>query len=220
MLPPYIKREKVIIMDNNTEKDVSQNEVAVVKAPKNDSKKLLCEIYELCEMLGVVTICVMLVFAFVVRLNVVDGGSMEQTLFGGEYLVVSDFGYKPVPGDIVVIHDITAAPYDNPIVKRVIATEGQTVDINFFNWTLTVDGEVVDEPYRYLDPSRLLTSEIAFPLVVPEGEIFVLGDNRHNSADSRQSELGTIDERCVVGKAYMRVFPFSRFEIFKNPYNE
>ncbi|MBQ5821347.1 MAG: signal peptidase I [Clostridia bacterium] len=208
-------------MDNNTEKEIRSEETTEETTPEKKSGNILGEIYELCEMLGVVTICVMLIFAFFVRLNVVDGHSMDKTLAHGQYLVVSDFLYDPTPGDIVVVHDITATPYDKPIVKRVIATEGQVVDIDFSTWTLTVDGEVVEESYRWLDPARMpLTAEYSFPITVPEGEIFVLGDNRHNSADSRQSEIGTIDERCVVGKAYMRVFPFGEFEVFKNPYSK
>ncbi len=202
-------------MDNNTEKDVLAEEV-----PKKEPKNILGDIYELCEMLAVVSVCVMLLFAFGIRLNIVDGHSMDKTLDNGQYLAVTDLFYEPAAGDIVVIHDITAYPYNNPLVKRVIATEGQVVDIDFSTWTLTVDGEVVDEPYRYLDPTRFLTADYSFPITVPEGEIFVLGDNRHNSADSRQSEIGTIDVRCVVGKAVARVFPFAAFEVFQNPYSE
>lgn len=203
-------------MDNNTELEVTAAEEEQGKAPKD----FLGEVYELCQMLGMVTICVMLVFAFVGRLNIVDGHSMDKTLANGEYLVVSDLFYEPTVGDIVVIHDITAYPYNNPIVKRVIATEGQVVDIDFGKWTLTVDGEVIEEPYRYLDPTRFLTADYSFPITVPEGEIFVLGDNRHNSADSRQSEIGTVDERCVVGKAMARIFPLDKLELFKNPFEE
>ncbi len=183
-------------------------------------KRILNEVYEVVEMLGVVTVVVMVLFAFVARLNIVDGQSMDMTLAHGEYLVVSDFLYTPTPGDIVVLHDQTAYPYSDPLVKRVIAVENQTVDIDFTTWTLTVDGEVVEEPYRYLDPSCFLGADYSFPITVPEGEVFVLGDNRHNSADSRQSEIGTVDVRCVVGKAVVRVFPFNRLTIFKNPYEE
>lgn len=181
-------------------------------------KNILFDIYDLCEMLGIVTITVMLLFAFVGRLNVVDGHSMDQTLADGEYLVVTDLFYTPTAGDIVVVHDQTATPYDEPIVKRVIATENQTVDIDFSTWTLTVDGEVVEESYRYLDSSVYLTAAYSFPITVPEGEIFVLGDNRNHSADSRQAEIGTIDERCVVGKAVARLFPLNKITIFKNPF--
>lgn len=179
-------------------------------------KKLAAEIFEILEMLASVTICVMLCFAFVARLNIVDGHSMDQTLADKQYLVVSDAFYTPRAGDIVVIHDVTASPYDSPIVKRVIATGGQTVQIDFKTWTLTIDGEVVEEPYRYLDYSLpLLTanynmdSDSVFTLTVPEGEIFVMGDNRNGSGDSRQASLGTVDERCVVGRAYFRLFPLN-----------
>ena len=181
-------------------------------------KKLAAEIFEILEMLASVTICVMLCFAFVARLNIVDGHSMDQTLADRQYLVVSDVLYTPEAGDIVVVHDITASPYDAPIVKRVIATGGQTVEIDFKTWTLTVDGTVVEEPYRYLNPELgLLTAnynmdaEGCFRVTVPEGEIFVMGDNRNGSGDSRQYALGTIDERCVVGRAYFRIFPMDTF---------
>lgn len=182
------------------------------------AKKVFAEIFEILEMLASVTVCVMLCFAFVARLNIVDGHSMDQTLADKEYLVVSDAFYTPKAGDIVVIHDVTASPYDDPIVKRVIATGGQTLQIDFKTWTLTVDGEVVEEPYRYLDYTQpLLTanynmdSDSVFTLTVPEGEIFVMGDNRNGSGDSRQAALGTVDERCVVGRAYFRLFPLDTF---------
>ncbi len=180
--------------------------------------KLTSEVFEILEMLASVVVIVMICFAFLGRLNIVDGHSMDMTLADKQYLVVSDLFYDPTPGDIVVIHDVTAAPYDTPIVKRVIATGGQTVEIDFKTWTMKIDGQVVEEPYRYLDYERpLLTanynmdSDGVFTVTVPEGEIFVMGDNRNGSGDSRQSALGTIDERCVVGRAYFRLFPLDTF---------
>ena len=195
------------------------------ETPGNQPEKtdILGTVYELTEMLATVTIVVMLLFAFILRLNIVDGQSMEQTLYDGEYLAVSDLFYEPTPGDIVIIHDISQDGYTNPIVKRVIATEGQTVDIrcDFHNWHLYVDGKEVDESaYRYIATDTLLLPEYKFPITVPEGEIFVMGDNRNHSADSRQIEIGTIDTRCVVGKAWMRVMPFDRAAYFKNPYRD
>ena len=189
------------------------------KAPKEKRtlRDYLGDLYELLEMLGLVSATIMLMFAFVFRLNIVDGHSMDMTLAHGEYLGVSDLFYDPEPGDIVIIHKINADPYDNPIVKRVIATEGQTVDIDFTTWTLRVDGEVIDEPYRYVSEDHLLTSDWTFPITVGENEIFVMGDNRNNSADSRTEEIGMIDTRCVIGKAYVRVFPINKFEVFENP---
>ena len=184
---------------------------------KRTLRDWLGDIYELTEMLGIVSVTIMLIFAFVIRLNIVDGHSMDMTLAHGEYLAVSDLFYEPAAGDIVIVHKINADPYDAPIVKRVIATEGQTVDIDFSTWTLTVDGEVIDEPYRYLDDGPTLTSDWTFPVTVGENEIFVMGDNRNNSADSRTSEIGMIDKRCVIGKAYVRIFPMQNFTVFENP---
>lgn len=178
------------------------------------SKKTIAELFEIIEMLALVTVCVMLCFAFVARMNIVDGHSMDTTLADGQYLVVSDLFYTPKQGDIVVIHDVTATPYDKPIVKRIIATGGQEVEIDFKTWTLTVDGAVIEEEYRYLDSTKtLLTANYnldtdgVFRITVPEGEVFVMGDNRNGSGDSRQAALGTIDERCIVGRAYFRLYP-------------
>lgn len=181
-------------------------------------KGILWEIYELVEVVATVTIIVMLGFSFLGRLNIVEGQSMDNTLKEGQYLFISDLLYEPTPGDIVVVHDVTAHPYNDPIVKRVIATGGQSVEIDFNTWTLKVDGKVVEEPYRFLDPQySTLRAEYSmgldgiFHITVPENEIFVMGDNRNASGDSRQKEIGTIDKRCVVGKAYFRLFPLDDF---------
>ncbi len=202
-------------MDNE---NLPQTPVNPEPSLKNRSiRAWLGDIYELAEMLGIVSVTIMLLFAFVGRLNIVDGHSMDMTLANGEYLVVSDLFYQPTAGDIVIVHKINAHPYSAPIVKRIIATEGQVVDIDFSTWTLTVDGEIIDEAYRYVDEGPRLTSDWQFPLTVGEDEIFVMGDNRNHSADSRTKEIGLIDERCVVGKALVRVFPMQDFTIFKNP---
>ena len=185
---------------------------------KNPHARRLISVYEAVEMIAAVTIFVMLCFAFVTRLNIVDGHSMDVTLADREYLMVSDLFYTPRRGDIVVIHDIDASPYDTPIVKRVIAVGGQKVEIDFSSWTLRVDGEIVEEPYRYLDVGyAMLTAEYNmdvtgtyFTCEVPEGKIFVMGDNRNHSGDSRQIEIGPVDERCVVGRAYFRLYPLNR----------
>lgn len=198
--------------DLNNE-NIPQTDAAPQKSDKPTD--LVGAIYEIVEMLGTVTVFVLLLFAFIIRLNIVDGQSMEQTLYHGEYLAVSGLFYEPEPGDIIIVHDISAVPYNNPIVKRVIATEGQTVDIDFSTWTLTVDGEVIDEPYRHLSDDMTLTADYSFPITVGEGEVFVLGDNRNHSADSRQAEIGCVDMRCVIGKAIARLSPMNRFTIFK-----
>ncbi len=184
------------------------------KAPDR-LKKLAADLFDILEPFVFCTTVILLLFSFFFRPTIVDGQSMENTLLHGEYLLVVDAGYTPKNGDIVVAHNVGLTYYNKPLVKRVIATEGQTVDIDFSTWTLTVDGIVIDEPYRKLADS-LRTSDFEFPLTVPEGCVFLMGDNRNHSADSRTAEIGMMDERCIVGKAVLRFFPLNRFTIFGN----
>lgn len=159
---------------------------------------------------------VILIFSFVMRLCVVDGGSMNSTLTNGERLLVSDIFYKPECGDIIVFHQ-TGANDNKPMVKRVIAVGGETVDIDFDTWTVTVtdkDGNsrILEEPYaQFVGPMYSNKGNQTYPLYVPEGYVFVMGDNRYNSKDSRDSSLGVVDERRILGKAILRVSPFDKF---------
>ena len=183
--------------------------------PKARLRKTASDIYEIVEMFTVCEAVIMLLFTFIVHPTMVLGPSMEDTLIQNDYLLVSDVAYTPTRGDIVVVHNVGLRHYSDPIVKRVIATEGQIIDIDFATWTVTVDGEVIDEPYIKLTPDDYRTSDWSYPLQVPDGYLFVMGDNRNHSADSRCRDIGLIDERCVVGKAIVRVFPFDRFTVFE-----
>ena len=142
---------------------------------------------------------------FVIRLIGVDGHSMVPTLQDGDRLLVlnamldNDYEY----GDIVVLRKDTFL--EEPIVKRVIATEGQTVDIDFVSGAVYVDGELLEEDY--INEPTYVEEGTEFPLTVPEGSIFVMGDNRNHSSDSRSSDLGTVDTRYVIGKAVFLLFP-------------
>lgn len=188
---------------------------------KRDPKKILKNVYDIVEVLATVTVAVTLIYAFAVRLQIVDGSSMLHTLHDRERLLVSDLFYEPRQGDIVIVHKIDADPYDRPIVKRVIATGGQTVDIDFDTWTLTVDGEVVEESYRWVnEEERLVTCAYALPITLSEDQIFVMGDNRNGSADSRTKEIGPVDVRCVVGRAFARIAPLDRITVFENPFGQ
>lgn len=148
---------------------------------------------------------VVLVFTFVIRLIGVDGHSMVPTLQDGDRLLLlnswlcPDYQY----GDIVVLRKDTFS--EEPIVKRVIATAGQTVDIDFDTGEVWVDGTLLDEPY--LNELTFLAEGTEFPLTVPENSVFVMGDNRNHSSDSRDSRLGTVDTRYILGKAVFLAFP-------------
>ncbi|WP_409968666.1 signal peptidase I [Bengtsoniella intestinalis] len=163
------------------------------------------ELYEWLQALVWSVLGVVLLFTFVVRLVGVDGSSMYPSLLHGDRLLVLssmlDSDYQV--GDIVVLRKDTFMEY--PIVKRVIATQGQTVDIDFLHGIVYVDDVALEEDYihelTYTDEGTV------FPLTVPEGSIFVLGDNRNHSSDSRDYKLGTVDEGYVIGKAVFLLFP-------------
>ena len=159
-------------------------------------------LHDMIFMLVVVTAVLMLFL----RIIVVDGPSMENTLLNGDYmLLVSNMFYKnPGYGDVVVV---SKQAYDNgkPIVKRVIATEGQTVDIDFNEGVVYVDGVALDEPYT--KTLTTLKESGSFPQVVEQGKVFVMGDNRNNSKDSRSNEIGQVDKREVLGKVIFMMFP-------------
>ena len=163
------------------------------------------DLYEWVQALVCSVLTVVLVFTFVIRLIGVDGHSMVPTLQNGDRLLVlnsllyHDYQY----GDIVVLRKDTFL--EEPIVKRVIATEGQTVDIDFSTGSVYVDGELLEE--RYINERTYLEEGTEFPLTVPEGSIFVMGDNRNHSSDSRDSRLGTVDCRYIIGKAVFLAFP-------------
>ena len=149
---------------------------------------------------------VMILFLLVFRVIVVSGDSMRRTLVDGDYLLLLNnvFYHEPRQGDVVVI---SKKSFDNgaAIVKRVIATEGQTVDIDFENGIVYVDGEALDEPYTNNPTNHTLGTR--FPLTVAENCIFVLGDNRAVSRDSRDPVIGQVDKREVLGKALYLFLP-------------
>lgn len=168
------------------------------------------ELYQNVRTLALVLSALILIFTFVARIIMVSGPSMENTLHGGDAMVVWSLGYSPKQGDIVVL---TQPLYqEDSIVKRVIATGGQTVDINYDSGTVSVDGKVLQEDYIKEAMRVPGYGSVNSHITVPEGCIFVMGDNRNESADSRYPTIGVIDERCVIGKAIMVVFPLDRLK--------
>ena len=165
--------------------------------------------------LGCVIVAVVL-FNCAARLTRVDGESMDNTLQHGEILLIWSLGYTPQRGDVVVLNKTSALlpgwTEPHAIVKRVIATGGQTVDIDYNAGAVYVDGQRLDEPYikeeMYLPYSSTM---LQTHWEVPEGSIFVMGDNRNHSTDSRDDQLGTIDTGYVLGKAVLALWPLDRF---------
>ena len=162
---------------------------------------LLCMKDLICMLSGIV-----LVFLLLFRFIVVSGDSMYATLWDGDYLLLLSnlFYQEPERGDIVVISK-QSFDHGKPIVKRVIATEGQTVDIDFDTATVYVDGVALEEPY--INSPTSFNEGTIFPLTVAENCIFVLGDNRGVSRDSRDPVIGQVDEREVLGKAIFLILP-------------
>ena len=163
------------------------------------------DVYETVSSLVSALLAVVLVFTFLVRMMGVDGGSMIPTLQHGDRLlgVNSLLCGDYEAGDIVIARKQSFD--DKPIVKRVIATEGQTVDIDFSLGRVYVDGELLEEDY--INDLTYREEGTQFPLTVPEGSVFLMGDNRNHSNDSRDSSLGPVDTRLLIGKAVFLLFP-------------
>ncbi len=209
-------------MSEQNEKNLTPNEEKPTQPERNSAAHTL---FDYVEMLVWTVTAVVLLLTFVFRLCVVSGPSMNNTLLDGERLLVSDLFYTPKTGDVIVFHQ-TSEYYDTfnePIVKRVIATGGQYVKIDFVAGKVYVsdddtftDNEILDESsYAFFEnPDGMWRESLSKEYTVyqvPDGYLFVMGDNRNISADSRRPEVGFVDERRVLGKVLLRVTPFSKF---------
>lgn len=189
---------------------------------ENVERSILGDLLDLIESILCSVFLVFLVFTFLFRIATVEGASMVPTLVNGDRLIISELGYTPQQGDVVIINARKSYQLDSAqqvveseglnklIVKRIIALGGQKVDIDFNTGTVTVDDQVLQEGYI----NTLTTRDeggMQFPVVVPEGYVFVLGDNRDISKDSRHPNVGFVSESEIMGKALLRVFPLDKF---------
>lgn len=180
------------------------------KPAESKNTKFLSFVYDVLDSVKSAAIVVFLVFALAFRAVGVEGPSMRPTLEDGDWVAVAGAVCRFKRGDVVVVNQ----PWKRnvPIIKRVVAVGGDEVYIDFDRGEVYVDGEKLDEPY-ISEPTRL-EYDVKFPLSVDEGKLFVMGDNRNVSMDSRSSDVGLIDERYVLGKATARIFPFSKWNIY------
>jgi signal peptidase I len=209
---------EAITEENET--DILPDEVLIQENEPNGNRAANA-LFDVIEILTISLLTAVLIFTCFFRLCKVSGDSMRNTFLDGELLITHNVFYTPEQGDIVVFHMTSdkVQRYNEPIIKRVIATEGQTVRIDYRIGKVYVDGIELEEDYirligdRYsLSPNYDFDRKTGiFETTVPDGHVFVMGDNRNESADSRQAEIGCVDVRRVLGRVILRLSPFTTY---------
>ncbi|MGI5893341.1 MAG: signal peptidase I [Candidatus Merdivicinus sp.] len=182
---------------------MAEQTVQTEKEPFNLKKELL----EWVKAILAAGVIVFILFNFIIQVVTVDGSSMCPTLSDGDRLIISNLFYEPANGDIVILSEKTGL--DEALVKRIIALPGQTVDINE-NGEVLVDGKLISEPYIMETIQVENRGDHTYPVTVPEGCVFVMGDNRNHSTDSRFSDVGFVEEKEILGRVLIRLLPLQK----------
>ena len=194
------------------EENINVQVEAVEQKPEENTKRTLSKtVVEFISVIATSIVAIMLIFTFAFRIVGVSGPSMMNTLINGDWLIVSAFITEPERGDIVIITQPNS--FNEPIVKRVIAVGGDTIDIDFDKATVSINGKMINEPYLG-SPTTNDEHAWQYPLTLKEGQVFVMGDNRQHSSDSRSPDIGLIDENYLLGQVLLRFSPISEFKIF------
>lgn len=186
---------------------------------QEETKPFISWLYDFLDDLIIYIAILFLILSFFFRVTTVSGISMQPSLYDGNRLLLFSAFYTPERGDIIVLSQPNGVTgeFDKNKIKRVIGVAGDEIDINYVNGRVYRNGEALYEPYL-TDLINGPSSQypMTFPLTVPEGQLFVLGDNRNNSLDSRDEQVGLVDERYVLGKAILRFWPPGKFKVFEN----
>lgn len=169
--------------------------------------------YEFIESIIIAFIAIMILVVFIFRVITVDGNSMEPNFHNSDKLIISSMFYTPEKGDIVVIDKNT--PLGKPIIKRIIATEGDTIKYERSTGDVYINGTKINEDYINIDNSITNPYEFDVETTIKKGHVFVMGDNRNVSNDSRNSEIGQINAKNILGKAVIRIYPFNKVGVIK-----
>ncbi len=210
-------------MPDSYNEDVLSEAVESDEREATDTEKTkgkLLTVVEYIEIFAFALLFVLLIFSFAFRLCVVDGSSMNNTLQNQEKVLTTNLFYSPKGGDIVVFYENKI--HEKPLVKRIIATEGQTVEINFNTGKVYIDGKVIVEDYAYFNTGKYELGGIyqnpnfdrdtkIYKVTVPTDCVFVMGDNRNGSDDSRNQSIGFVSEQQIMGKVICRISPFTTF---------